>query len=492
MNLRGKSLRGSAVLTASEAVIYGASFVRNMILARLLTKADFGTAAAFAMVISLLEFTSKLGISRFVIRDREGGRPDFIAAAHLMQLGTGIVGALLIALASVPLAGLFGLEDQRWAMLALATVPVLVGLGHLDVRRFERDLRFGPSTLSEVIPQLAVMIAAWPVAHWLGDFRAMLILLIGKSAMSCACSHWLAEQPYRLMIQREYLTRMLRFGWPLLVTGFLLFGNLQGDQFFVAMFYSMAALGPYAAAAALTMAPSFMFARIFNSVMLPLMAKVQDEHEAFRRRYCQTTAVISCFAGVCAAGMTIGSEALMVLVYGPKYAGAGTILALLTIVNAFRTLRFAPSLAAIAKGDSQNQMIANLWRLVGLVPALGLAIAHQPVWMIACTGLFGEALANRATLMRLRRRDGVPLSAGLMSIGWIGVISTLGIAVSLGVRDWNPYVALSMAAVGAISTGILMVLTMPLLRREASAASNRVWTLFSHRWRSCESNNADE
>jgi hypothetical protein len=39
------------MLSLGEGVVYGASFIRNMILARLLTKANFGIAATFAMVI---------------------------------------------------------------------------------------------------------------------------------------------------------------------------------------------------------------------------------------------------------------------------------------------------------------------------------------------------------------------------------------------------------------------------------------------------------
>ena len=82
MSVRKTALRGSAVLATSEGVSYGMSFIRNMILARMLTRADFGIAATFAMMITLLEFSSKLGVARFVVRDKEGGQADFLAAAQ--------------------------------------------------------------------------------------------------------------------------------------------------------------------------------------------------------------------------------------------------------------------------------------------------------------------------------------------------------------------------------------------------------------------------
>src|SRR5687768_15920107 len=136
---------------------------------------------------------------------------------------------------------------------------------------------------------------------------------------------------------------MLRFGWPLLVTGFLMFGVLQGDQFLVAAYYTMTDLAPYAAAAALIMEPTFFFGRVFNSLMLPIVADVQDDSVAFARRYRQALAVITVFAVVCALAMILGGDALLRLVYGVNYAGTGVLLGCLAAANAFRNLRIAPA-----------------------------------------------------------------------------------------------------------------------------------------------------
>jgi O-antigen/teichoic acid export membrane protein len=484
MSLRRQSIRGSFVLTLGEGVGYGASFVRNMILARMLTKADFGIAAAFSMIITLLEFSAKLGISRFVIRDQEGDDPVFLAAAHLVQAVAALLSSLLMVAAAWPLARLFGIGDHVGALYVLALIPLLNGFSHLDVRRFERQLRFGPSTGTEAIPQVAIMLAAWPVASWLGDYRAVLVLLIVKAACSCGTSHWLAGQPYRWRMHREYVARMLRFGWPLLVNGFLMFGVMQGDQFLIASFYTMADLAPYAAAVALTTAPTFIFYRIFNSIMLPLMAKVQDDPQAFHRRYRQALAVISTFSVVTNTGVIIGAEAIMRFVYGSKYTGSGIILGCLALVNAFRNVRTACSLAALARGDSQNQMISNLWRATSLLPALGLALTHQPVWLLACAGLIGEALACRAAFTRLQRRDGVPLRTSLLPAGGVTLAAALALGIwLLGVRSWNPYLTLLIAGAGSLMSGGLMILATPLLRQEARAGwknwQARGWRAFS-------------
>ena len=60
------------------------------------TWTSIGIAAALAMIVTLLEFSRKLGISRFVIRDKEGDQPDFLAVAHLVQGLAAVLSSLLM------------------------------------------------------------------------------------------------------------------------------------------------------------------------------------------------------------------------------------------------------------------------------------------------------------------------------------------------------------------------------------------------------------
>lgn len=475
MSVRQLAAKGAILLTLGEGIGYAASFVRNMILARLLSKADFAMAAVFGMVMSLLEFTAKLGIARFLVQDKEGNDPTFVATAHGLQLASALVSALMITAGAPILARLFGLPGHVWAICLLAVVALLRGLEHLDVRRYERELRFGPVTLVEAIPQVLMTLAAWPVAYWLGDYRAVLILLIGKSLLSCVLSHLLAERPYRWSWQHTYAMRMLQFGWPLLLTGFLLLGIMQGDQFLVATFYSMMDLAPYAAAASLVMAPQFVYGRVFNSVTLPLMAKVQDDPVQFRRRYQQVLSVMTLYATVSGVGFLLGAEGLMRLVYGAKYAGTGYLLAWLAASGAYRALRMAPAVAAIAKGDSQNQLLSNLARAGSLLPAFVLAQHGQPLWMVAGCGLLGEILGGVVILWRLWVRDKVPV--GLTLRPMLGTAALLLSAAMLRalLSGWSAWMVLAIAAAATVGVAVSVIIIIPELRSE-------VWSIVQ-RWK---------
>lgn len=467
MSPRKRILRGSAIVAGGEAVAYAVSFARNMILARLLTKADFGIAATFAMMITLLEFSSKLGVARFIVRDKEGEEPSFQATAHMVQALAGMVSALLMLAASAPMAIVFHLPEQQPAMATLALIPLILGFCHLDVRRFERKLNFAPSSYAEMISQIVVTALAWPLAKYFGDFRAVLAILILKAVLHCGSSHFFAERPYRWQVHREYALRMLRFGWPLVINGFLMFCLIRGDQFVIASFFPMSELGAYAAAAALTTAPTHFFSRVFASVMLPVMAKAQDDPVLFERRFAIVIAGICAFSAAYSAGVIVAGEALMRFAYGHKYEGTGYILAWLTAANTFRSVRLASAVAAIAKGDSKNEMLSNLTGGVALFLAFLSAYLRLPIWCIAAAGLIGEISACTLSFRRLAKRDGIRLSRSFGPASLVLLTTaTAGVAALYGAHELPFFVSIAVGIGAAILGAAFVGFTLSASRRQ--------------------------
>jgi O-antigen/teichoic acid export membrane protein len=470
-SVKSRSARASVLLSAFDAVAFTCSFARNMILARMLTTTDFGIAATLAMIISLLEFASKTGVGQCVVQDKHGGDADFVASAHLFQFLVAIVSALIMVGAAAPLAQVLGIGQYAWAAVMLALIPLLRGVEHMDMRRFERHLRFLPSSLTELIPQVAVTLAAWPVATWLRDYRSIVVLLVAKATIGCACTHLVAERPYRWKIDGFYLGRLLTFGWPLVATGFIMFAVMQGEQFTIATFYRMSDVAPYAAANSLALLPVFFFGRIFGSVLLPLLAAVQDDRAAFQRRYRQVLGALACVAAATSVGLIVGGEAVINLVYGAKYRGAGVLLAILAAAGALRTIRAATALAAMARGDARNELYSNGTRLAGLIPVLILAARGDTILRIACCAVFGEALACCACIVRLQRRDGVRAGATLLPAASVAVmIACAFLLVFAGAHRLTLVAGIAAAAVAALVAALAVAAVLPEVRSELTMA----------------------
>jgi O-antigen/teichoic acid export membrane protein len=415
MNFRFRVLRGSILLGIGQIVGYAASFARNMLLARALSRADFGISAAFALTITAFELSNKMAIGQQVVQSRSGDSEQFQATAHLCQFVAGALGTILISLFGGTMANLFQIPDARWAFTVISVIGVLNGLQHLDVVRLTRHLCFGPKVMLDLLPDTITTIAAFVLLHWLRDYRVVVILLVAKSVLGVIISHVLAERCYGWCFNKDYLRAILIFGWPLFLNSLLMFGYMQGDQVFIGAFFSVASLALYSLAVQITTVPGMMFMNVLTPIFLPLLSRAQDDLDLYRRRYVLCSEIATMSAALLACFLLTSGGYVMITAFGSKYAGAGSVITMLAVANAIRIIRGVPTIAGMARGDTVNNLIANLVRVVSLPLAVIAVMTKSPMSLVAACAVVGECLALLASWYRLRIKCGVPIWDGIRS-----------------------------------------------------------------------------
>lgn len=473
MQLYLKALRGATLLSAGQVSGYGLSFVRNFILARLLTKGDFGIAAALALSLSLLEMVSRMAFGMQIIQAVEGDQPEYQDVAHSVQALMGILSSLLVLLVAWPMAFVFRKPSLAWAFAAMALVPFLRGFLHLDVARYQRKLAYGRQAILDIVPQIVATLAAWPLAALLHDFRAVLWIMLGKEGMTLLLSHLLAERSYRWKWRSDYAKRIFSFGWPLLLNGLLMFFAQQGDQMIVGAGFSVEDLAVYSIAFTLTSLPWAILPQVGGSLMLPILSRHQYDREKFSLYYhrCLELSVVGSLLFI--GPLIISGDPLVCFLYGAKYSGTGWLIAVFGSIVALRFLRWAPALAALSCADTSNQLLGNLARAASMPLALLLvALGTRNLELVAGCGLVGEIFSMSITLRLVRKRQGIDSRIharpfGFL-IGWIALASILRFGVGDGAS-----IFVSMAATfglwiaAAIVSPILLPETFSLLGRAA-------------------------
>jgi O-antigen/teichoic acid export membrane protein len=478
MSVRGSVARGAALLGVGQALGQGLSFIRNVIVARLISPDDFGIAATFAITVSLLEMLSDLAADKLLIQARDGDDERLQATAQLWQVTRGALSAGLIAALAWPMSALFHVPHARWAFYWLALVPLLRGFVHLDLKRLQRRMRFGPQVLTEVGSQALLTAAAWPLAHWSRNYAAVLWLVIVQAAVLALLSHALAERRYRWCFDRAQARRLWGFGWPLLLNGLLMFGIFQGDRLLIGAAYSMLDLGLYSAALTLALAPSMLLGGMVTSLMLPLLSVAQDDPPQFRRRYALCVDTLGLLAGLLAIAFACLGPLLLSGLLGAQYAAGGAYLTLLGLAQSARLLRVGPTLAALALGDSQNSMWSNVWRLSGVVAAALLALRHAALLFVPLAALAGELLALGYSVVRLARRHGLAPRVSVspaFGAGLVAVVPLLLAAWGWAPRGWTG--SLSLTIICAAAGIALVAATSSALRAELRVARAQLWRL---------------
>lgn len=409
MSLAQNIFKGGSYLSGAEIVSQACSIVRNIILARFLTKEDFGIAALLGLILTLFEMTGKMALGQQLIQSKHSNDEAYIDSVHYTQLFLSTVSTVLLVSCAWPLAHFVAGSKYFGSLLLLAMIPLINGFNHLEVYRRTKHQDYGPLVLSETIPQILTTLVAWPLTIFLLDYRAVLWLLVGKSLCYTVLTHYFAVRKFRAQYNLQWLKESLRFGWPLLVGGFVQMANFQGDSMVVAARYTLAQLGEYSVALTMAMAPSVALLRISHSIALPLLSSVQSDSVKFANlytRYVEIVALLSCGATL---GMLFCGEQVISFFYGAKYTGIGALACLLTASQGLRIIRGATVGAAMSQGNTMNILIANLWRLSGLILAVAVGWFQGSLGWFALTAFAGELIALAISTRGLATHHGLPL-----------------------------------------------------------------------------------
>jgi O-antigen/teichoic acid export membrane protein len=323
--------------------------------------------------------------------------------------------------------------DKVWAFALLSLVPLIRGISHLDFQRRQREFEFLPTVWVDLLPQAIVTALAWPLAKWINDFRVVLVLILIKEMLTTLMTHALAKKYISYGFDKRIAYRIWRFSWPLILNGLLVYASQQGDQMIVGGGYSLEILALYSAAASIIAVPFMIMAQVASSIMLPILSPVQKAPDQFNREYQTCLQLCAVGAVVTMVPFILGGERILILFYGAKYIGGGTILAWLSVACAFRFIRIAPAIAAMAKSDTKNQMISNMFRISSLVFGFFVLLLGKSVEALAASMMVGEILALIAAIICLSFRQKIPVIDTLKSVIYLTTAMAIaGVLIFLG------------------------------------------------------------
>jgi len=444
----GRFLLGAGVLGAGEFVAQLSVFLRNVIVVRTLTKTDYGIAATFALTIAIISSASQLSADVMMVQAKEGSDPTFQRVAQLLRFAQGVVRALAIFLLAPVMCALFNTPEACWIYQLLAVIPLLEGLGHLDPKRYTREMRYLPHVLVTTMPELASLLVVCAAVPFVQDYRLVVLALIGGTLATLVTSHLTATRAYRWSTHGPYVRMNFSFAWPLFLNSLLMLLVSQGDRFLIGsaetlsqllqgwsswfgplpepeQIYDKAALAVYSIAVSLTFLPQTLAAKTIPALFLPILSSLQGNRAAFARSYQTCLGLMSLLATLLATGFLFCGTEVTVLIYSDRYAGVAPFIGWLGIASAIRVLRMGPTVAAYAEGDTKILLYANLGRSVLVLGYLFIALSGLPlVWMSRCLVL-GEVLATALSVLLLWTRHGVRPDGGLRAavflIAWVGI-----------------------------------------------------------------------
>ncbi|MCW3783806.1 oligosaccharide flippase family protein [Defluviimonas salinarum] len=427
-------LKKAAMLVSGNALGSALLLARNLIVARLVSPEDYGIAATFAIVMSVVEMLSQFGLSQMIVVDKDGDDPRFQSVMQGFQLARGVFASLVLLVIAHPTARFLGIEHVAWAYQVIAVVPLINGLQHFDIHRLKRHLNFRPFILSQSIPPLVALLAIWPLALLYGDYRIMLISLLVQAGAMALLSHLAAERRYQIGFDLALIRRATVFGWPLLINGALLFGVFYGERVIVGRELGMAALGVFSMAVTLTLTPTLVMANANQSAFLPHLSSARERPAAF-----QWLGVAAVEAGLAAGlvlllGIVLLGGPVVHLLLGEKYAAILPLLVPVAVLQAVRMAKTGSTTVALSRERTGNAVAANLLRVSSLPVSWLVVHRTGDVMLLIWIAVGAEVLGYLLSLHLAARRTGLKLGPVVLP----SLLAALTCAAALAVDGFEP------------------------------------------------------
>ncbi|MEX2080367.1 MAG: oligosaccharide flippase family protein [Dehalococcoidia bacterium] len=460
-------------LLARTAVMRGVSFVGSIVLARVLTPADFGLYAVIAAIVTFLTMFGDLGLPAGLVRQRaEPARRDLATAwtAQQIVMVTGVV--LIWILAPVLLVIAPDLRpDAVWQLRVGSLALLFAGLRMLPQLLLVRALRFGPIAVAEVLMQFSFYAVAIPAA-WLGAGAWSFVLaLVAQSAIGTIVVNLAWKSWPGVAADIATLQRLLRFGLPLQLSTLVnwvsenaipLAGTFAGGVTGIGILQFASRIAHLAAG----------IDEIIGRVSFSVMSRLQDDPPR-RSRAAGRVLEATTIAVVAVEGWLIAIAPILVpVLFSEKWTPAIVPLQLM----AFAAFATVPARVLRSLLWASGRSDATL-RMAILVAAISMLLAPP---LVAVAGLPGggiAALLGGITSLVLHRRA----SSGLLGGSWPRVLTiyasgVLAIAAgSLALAGTGGLVGLAAAtaAFGIAYPALLLVTSRDQVREAWAAVRGR-------------------
>lgn len=348
----------------------------NLLLSRLLAPEVYGIVGPAMAVLMTMEWFSDLGIRPALIRDPQGGTDSYLQTGWWIGLIRGVCLTAIAAGLAFPLAELYGQPELAAVLAALALLPLLQSLRSPGQPVLRRKLNYRAICADEIGQTLVAVIVTIGVAL---VFHSVWAIVAGTLAGAAAgivisyiqCPVWPARSWDRTAKQR-----LLHVSRQVFFNSFLMALLLNSDRLLGLSLVTVEQMGLYAVAWNLAGVLDTLLSRACD-VYFSALSRLVDaaSREALHERICfrATLAMMPCMA----LGVAIAPWLIRVL-YDARYAGAGTLFALLVA-----------RLMARGLGQIQFQYLLVRAEIRVATVSYGVALLAQAAMLIPFTQQWG-------------------------------------------------------------------------------------------------------
>ncbi len=435
-NLRRSSVRGASVMSFSRVAGMGLRFLSTGILARMISRDDFGLFAMTAVISGFLGIFMDVGLSQATIQRPEINHRQ-ISTLFWINVALGAVVSAVFALSAPGIAAFYG-QPALLGMIPVLAISFLFGsLGLQHLALLTRNMRYPLLAGIEIFSMVAgVTTGVWMAWKGMGYWSLVGMAVappVAKTTAAWIALRWVPGLPSR----GNGVRAMLKFGGDVLGFNIVNYFSRQADTILVAKFCGSAPVAAYEKAYSLLLMPVGQINGPLGAVTIPALSRLQQDRDRFRRYFLNAILLVCSLSMPVITGITLFADEIVAVWLGSDWAAS-----------------------------------ADLFRLLALAALVG-GISNPAGWVLISLGLTKRyrmlGLANSAVIVAAFV---IGLLVGPKEAGEFGSMRGVAIAYSVAMLlNFVPYWAWALKGTPVALAAVLRTMLVPALACLPAAAA---------------------
>ncbi|MBC8303662.1 MAG: MOP flippase family protein [Pelagibacterales bacterium] len=365
MKLNLQVIAGLKWTTLATLSIAFSNVIKISVLARFLSKDDFGIFAIVTFFLGFFNLFADMGLTTAILHKQNIKKNEY-ASLYWFNIGFCILLYILLFLIT-PMISSFYNEPKLDFLIKVLGLSIIINSIGLQFRTIEtKNLSFKFISIFDIIASvISLFFAILLAVHGYG-ILALVYSMVLQYIISNLLLLLLGLKHYRLPIYFSYkdLSPFLKIGLFQVGGQAANFFNTNIDILIIGKFFSQEILGGYSLAKQLVFRPAQVINPILTKVTAPTLAKIQNNIELLKQSYLKLINIVSSINFVIYLLLAVFTPIIVEIFYGGDYNSIVFLVRILCVYMFFRALGNPIGSLVIATGRTDVEFVWNVMLLI--------------------------------------------------------------------------------------------------------------------------------
>lgn len=409
-----KAIKGTIWSGCDRFGVMILQFVVNLILARLLTPADFGTIGMLLIFLTVSQVFVDSGFGSALIQKKIPTETDY-STIFFWNIGIGIILYIILFLSSPFIADFYNIKILSKILRSIGVTLIFSCITNIQINRLQKNLEFKKIAITDICSYIVSgVIAIWMAYSGMGVWSLVWMMIIQgvcRIILLYLVSKWLPK----LTFSTQSFKSLLSFGGFLFCANILetICKNVQG--IIIGKVFSASQMGYYTQASKLDNITSSSIPQTIAGVMYPLFSQVQDDKKQLGELVCKNLKLISFLIYPLLGTLICVAHPLIIFLYGNQWLQSASYFQILCVGGFFLCLNNITYYAVAACGKSKSLFLSSIikWGTYAILLILGIKFGMKGLMWSITLGVIIIFIINSYLVKKYIR------------LGFLGIIKSI-------------------------------------------------------------------